>query len=51
MLQAVEKQPMESSVSYDERTNVQSPAPTNYQQRDICVRDFPNYLLGFYSVF
>jgi hypothetical protein len=40
MLQAVEKQPIESSLSYDERTNVQSPAPTNYQQRDIYVRIF-----------
>jgi len=38
ILQAVERQPIESSLSYDERTNVQSPAPTNYQQRDIYVR-------------
>jgi hypothetical protein len=41
MLQAVERQAIESSSSaYDERTNVQSPAPTNYQQRDIYVRIF-----------
>ncbi len=39
MLQAVERQAIESS-AYDERTNVQSPAPTNYQQRDIYVRIF-----------
>ena len=34
MLQAVEKQPIESTLSYDEKTNVQSPTPTtNYQQQ------------------
>ena len=44
MLQAVERQPTESLSSYDERTNVQPPAPTNNQQRDIYVRRF-NYSL------
>ena len=42
MLQAVEKQATDSSLSFDERTNVQSPAPTNYQQRDIYDGDFQN---------
>ncbi len=50
MLQAVEKQPIESSLSYDERTNVQSPAPTNYQQRDIYVRIFLILSWGLYNV-
>ncbi len=39
MLQALERQQIDSSSSTcEERTNVQSPAPTNYQQRDIYVR-------------
>jgi hypothetical protein len=37
MLQALERQQIDSP-SCDERTNIQSPAPTNYQQRDIYVR-------------
>jgi hypothetical protein len=41
MLQAVERQPIESATSFDERTTtIQSPAPTNHQQRDIYVRIF-----------
>ncbi|CAF1021702.1 unnamed protein product [Adineta steineri] len=35
MLQAVERQAIESSTSYDEKTTIQSPASTNHQQRDI----------------
>jgi len=35
ILQAVEKQTTDSTLSVDERTNVQSPAPTHYQQKDI----------------
>jgi hypothetical protein len=38
MLQAVEKQPSESSSSYDEKATIQTPASTNHQQRDIYVR-------------
>ncbi|CAF4633078.1 unnamed protein product [Rotaria sp. Silwood1] len=35
MLQAVEKQSIESTLSYDEKTTVQSPTSINHQQRDI----------------
>jgi len=38
MLQAVEKQPSESSSTYDEKATIQTPASTNHQQRDIYVR-------------
>ncbi|CAF3895802.1 unnamed protein product, partial [Rotaria magnacalcarata] len=35
MLQAVEKQPIESTLAYDEKSTMQSPTSTNHQQRDI----------------
>ncbi|CAF3324449.1 unnamed protein product [Rotaria socialis] len=35
MLQAVEKQPIESTSSYDEKSTMQSPTSTNHQQRDV----------------
>ncbi|CAF2052358.1 unnamed protein product [Rotaria magnacalcarata] len=35
MLQAVEKQPIESTLPYDEKSTMQSPTSTNHQQRDI----------------
>jgi hypothetical protein len=40
MLQAVERQPTESSASYDDKAIGQSLVPTNNQQRDIYVRIF-----------
>ena len=39
MLQAVERQPIESVIAYDEKATIQSPTPTTtHQQRDIYVR-------------
>lgn len=38
MLQAVEKQSIESASSHDDKSIGQSPIPTNHQQRDIYVR-------------
>ena len=48
MLQALERQPIDSPTGSDERTTIQSPAPTaNHQQRDIYVRNGTSVLFFF----